>query len=241
MLNKTIYSSLFLIISILFLIGCSGRVQGNGNVTSETRNVSGFDNVQLQTIADVVLTQSETYALTIEGEENIIAEIETAVDGNTLVIKTEPTVIIDPTEPVTIQLSMPNIEKLSVTGSGSLIANEVNTNSLDLSVTGSGDLEIDTLDAQTLAARVTGSGNIELGGEADNQDVLISGSGDFNGDGLFSETAVVAVTGSGKATVWVNNSLDASVTGSGDIDYFGDPQVDQTVTGSGDISQRSGR
>ncbi|MEM7336208.1 MAG: head GIN domain-containing protein [Chloroflexota bacterium] len=241
MLNKTIYKSLFLIIAILFLIGCSGRVRGNGNVTTETREASGFDKVHLLTSADIILTQDDTYTLSIEGEENILAEIETSVNGNTLDVSTRPNVIIEPTEPLVIRLSMPNIDEISVTGSGSLMANELAVNSLVVSVAGSGDVEIDTIEAETLDVRITGSGNVELAGETESQDVLVSGSGEFMGDGLFSETAVVSVTGSGQATVWAIRSLDADITGSGDIDYFGDPQVDQTVVGSGEITQRSGR
>lgn len=232
---------LILSIIAIFLMGCIGGTRGNGTVENESRSVSQFTEIRLQTVGEVQLSQAETTTLTIEAEENLLPLIETVVDGDSLIIRTQRGRNITPTEPIIIRLSTPTLNKITISGSGTVNANDIGTEVLDIAVSGSGDVRIDALEGDRVKSTISGSGDISLSGDVSEQEVQITGSGDFSAVELLSNTAVVTITGSGNATVFATSSLDASITGSGNITFYGDPAVKRAISGSGDIEAGSGR
>jgi len=56
-------------------------VKGSGNVTSETRNISGVTSLELAGAANVDITFGETESLVVEAEDNIAPLIETNVQN----------------------------------------------------------------------------------------------------------------------------------------------------------------
>ena len=68
----------------LFSSACGGAetIQGSGNVTSESRNVSNFNEVELQGIGNLTVQQTGSESLTIEAEENIIPYLKTEVQDS---------------------------------------------------------------------------------------------------------------------------------------------------------------
>ena len=67
-----------LLILVMLLAGCS-FVRGSGVTVTETREVSNFDRVQLQSIGELTIIQGEPESLTIEAESNIVRRIKTDV------------------------------------------------------------------------------------------------------------------------------------------------------------------
>ena len=74
------------LVLIMFLLSACNAVRGSGDVVTETRAVSGFDQVSLSGQGELIVTQGDQESLEIEAEDNIIAVIETEVRGNTLYI-----------------------------------------------------------------------------------------------------------------------------------------------------------
>jgi len=229
-----------LVIITLVLTACNA-VRGSGNVETEERTVSGFSGIDLSGSGEVTVTQGEVESLTIEAEDNLIPLIETEVRNGTLVIGPKDNTALMPTKPIRFLVSMPNIDNLAVSGSGEIFAESVTTDNLELDINGSGDIDIEQLRAESLTADISGSGNLTLAGAVTEQRIDIGGSGEYKGDGLESDTAVVAIGGSGKATIWVNELLDAEVDGSGEVNYYGSPTVNQDISGSGDVNSLGGR
>ncbi len=257
---------LIAILSMVLMTGCisidfGNTVRGSGDVVTESRAASGFDEVSLRGIGTLILEQGETEGVEIEAEDNIIALIETKVVGNKLIVETKPGYNLKPTRGINIYVSLINISAVDVAGSGDILADElesddlwievsgsgnvdvaaITTDSMTFKISGSGDLEIDTLEADTLDVVVAGSGTVKVAGNVAEQAVDVSGSGELRAADLESETADVVIAGSGTATIWVQESLDIKVLGSGTINYYGTPTINQTVAGSGDINSRGDR
>ena len=255
---KRISLSNILALIALLGVGCGPVIEGSGNVTTETRQVSNFSQVELSGIGDVSVTQGDTETLRIEAEDNLIPYITTEVHGDTLKIGFESNMPLNiwPTKPVKFYLTMKNVTglqvrgsgninaerlaadqlQLTVSGSGNVTVNQLDVKALTNTVNGSGDIHVDHLKAETTEAIISGSGKCSLSGQTTSQSSFISGSGDYLAFNLQSQSAAMRLIGSGDVQAWVTEDLDINVAGSGDVEYYGTPNVSQHVVGSGDVS-----
>jgi len=184
-------------------------------MVTESRSVSNFDSISLSGSGDVIINQDGEESLTIETDDNVMQYITSEVRGGTLNLGTENLTSGSPTRLV-FTVGVDDLTGLSISGSGNIKADGIQTDRLDVGVSGSGDLELE--------------------GEATRQEIDISGSGKYRGGNLRSETADISVSGSGDVTVWAIDSLDVSVSGSGSVDYYGSPAVNSSTSGSGNVN-----
>jgi hypothetical protein len=227
------------ILSAVGLSACGlSIVRGSGNVVSESRQVSGFDEVSLAGSGDVFVTQGDQEGLKIDAEDNVMPFLKTEVRGSTLVISLESNdgVIVRPTRPMRFYVSMKQVKSLSVSGSGTISSEAITSKVLDLYVTGSGETNIKNIKADSLTTTISGSGKCSLMGEAASQKLTITGSGSCSTDNLTSQNVKINVSGSGKAAVMAGTTLDVTITGSGEVLYSGSPKVSQRISGSGRIA-----
>lgn len=208
----------------------------------EERKVSTFSEVALRIPAKVYIEQGKTQSVEIVAKSSTLEEIITEVKGRTLNIKFPNTNYFwKKFEPgkIEIHITMPEIDGLSVSGSGDIIAEEIESRILELAVSGSGDIVIDELDAKRVSSSISGSGDITInnGGVADDLSVSISGSGDVKAIGFEASDVVVRVSGSGNCSVSSNGSIKARIAGSGNVNYKGNPSIDSSVAGSGRVKK----
>jgi hypothetical protein len=207
----------------------------------ETRNVKDFTRVNFGVAGNLFIKIGPQFSLVIEGDDKIIDDIETEVSGGRLVIRKENHRMSFNDEKVTVNLTMPELEGLGVSGSGKAqILDPVESDDLDLSVSGSGKLMTSDLNVDRLDCGISGSGNIILGskGNIDNGDISISGSGNFSGENIEIDHLEISVSGSGNCVCRAGDTLKASVSGSGNISYLGNPKVDARVSGSGHVRSK---
>jgi hypothetical protein len=219
MFRRTLSFSTTALFIVLVVSACDITVfgeRGSGNVITETRTVSGFDEIVLSGSGEVVVDINGTESLTIEAEDNIMPLLTTEVRDGRLELSTKSS--ISPTVTVIYTISAATLDGLSIGGSGDITAAGINAESFD--------------------AEISGSGQIEVTGTTDAIDLEISGSGRYAGANLVASIATVSVSGSGHALVNVTDTMDAEISGSGTVEYIGDPNVNSSISGSGDISQR---
>ena len=187
------------------------------NVVSESRDVGGFDEVELRGVGNLSIRQTGTEGLTVEAEEDVLPKIRTQVEDGRLVIAPESNTAISTTEPINYELTVDDLRALKLSGSG--------------------DVEAEGISTGELAVSVGGSGEVRISGEADRQQVLISGSGNYRAQDLRSKKVEIDVGGAGSAIVNASEALDARVSGAGSVEYVGDPTVEQEVSGAGQVSK----
>jgi len=204
-----------LLVVAVVLLGACNVVRGSGDMVTESRSVSNFDSISLSGSGDVIINQDGEESLTIETDDNVMQYITSEVRGGTLHLGFEELTSASPTRLV-FTVGVDDLTGLSISGSGNIKADGIQTDRLDVGVSGSGDLELE--------------------GEATRQEIDISGSGKYRGGNLRSETADISVSGSGDVTVWATNSLDVSVSGSGSVGYYGSPAVNSSTSGSGNVN-----
>jgi Putative auto-transporter adhesin, head GIN domain len=206
------------LLAVLLLTACS-ITRGSGQVTSETRQVSGFSKVELSGSGQLTIEQTGTESLTISAEDNVLPKLSSQVSGDTLVLGSNSNAKIIPTKPITYSLTVKNLTGLAVSGSGSVTLSKLAT--------------------AALSTNITGSGSITASGTADDQNLKISGSGRYQAEQLTSKTVTVDISGSGVASVYASDVLDVNISGSGTLTYAGDPkQLTQQISGSGKLIKK---
>ena len=234
-MKRVIYSAVFLIALVLATTIASAQ-------SKETRNVKDFTKVSFGVAGDLFIKIGPEFRLTIEGDKRALDEIETVVSGDRLTIKKENwRFSFNDNNRVTINLTMPELEGVGVSGSGKAqIMDKIVADKLSLSVSGSGKLITAELNADELNCGISGSGDIILdsGGSVDNGDISISGSGGFSGEGVEIDHLNVSISGSGNCRCRAGDSLDAHISGSGNVTYAGNPKVNARVSGSGHVRSK---
>nr|WP_319272096.1 head GIN domain-containing protein [uncultured Draconibacterium sp.] len=206
----------------------------------ETRDVSSFSEISLRIPATVHLEQGSPQSVRIEAKQSTLEDIITEVNGSKLVIRFPGKSIFQRNyKPgkIDIYISVPDVSGLGISGSGDILADEIEARIIDLAVSGSGNIKIDELTSEKVKGAISGSGNItiESDGVADELSVSISGSGNFKADRFEAEDVTVSTSGSGNCNVNSNGSLKARIAGSGSVYYKGSPRVDSSVAGSGKV------
>lgn len=209
---------------------------------NEERDVPSFSEIALRIPAKLYLEQGEKQSVEIVAKSSTLSDIITEVKGRKLSIKfPAKNYLLKNFEPgkIEIYITVPEIDGLSLSGSGDIVAEEINTRILDLAVSGSGDILIEELEAERVKVAISGSGDIiiEEGGEADDFSAAITGSGNVKARGFQVKDVVVRVAGSGNCTVTANNSIKARIAGSGNVFYDGNPSIDSSVAGSGQVKK----
>ncbi|CAM4311158.1 head GIN domain-containing protein [Gillisia hiemivivida] len=216
------------------------KVNGNGNMVTDTRSTSNYDGIALVGSLDVQIISGTEGKIKVEAESNLQEYILTEVEDGKLKISVEKDVSLNPSRNMSIRVTVPveTISSLYVTGSGDVSnTGVIRANELKVGVTGSGDINLN-VEAKELWGSITGSGDIKLNGKAREFNCKVTGSGDFMAYSLNAEIVEAAVSGSGDIQVSASQSLKARVSGSGDISYKGNPEKqDFKTSGSGDISR----
>jgi len=187
--------------------------------TRETRHVTEFTAVSLSAPIDVHVTQGAAPSLTLEGDPEALARLETVVEGNRLKIRVQRGQQWGRHGKVTARVGARQVEALSIAGSGDITAPAITGTSLAVSIAGSGD--------------------VRVGGKVDGLTANISGSGDIRAGDLDAQSVKISIAGSGDATVRARQSLTVSVAGSGDVRYYGEPAVRKSILGSGRVRRAS--
>lgn len=231
---------IILVLMVCAVIAASGCIgtggTGSGKVINQTKTVSGFDQVSLNGIGTLVITQGNKESLTIEAEDNVVPNINTQVNNNKLDISYQPG-SPTPTKPVKFYLTIKNLSSIEVSGAGKIDANQLNVNKLNILIDGAGEGNLTNLTAKTLNITISGAGNLNLSGTTDTQTLTINGAGEYSAPSLSSKTATITVNGAGKATIKVSDLLNAIINGGGQIAYFGNPKVEKQINGAGSINR----
>jgi len=195
------------------LTGCG--IEGSATIGREARTISGVRAVELTGDAQLSIVQTGAESLTVVTDDNLLDHISSDVVNGTLVLEVDG--MIDPSDGIAYELTVADLEKVTVTGSGSVDMTDLATPRLDVSI--------------------SGSGTVSAAGSATSQAVDIGGSGHYDGSELTSTTATVDISGSGTATVHVRDLLDVDVAGSGAVTYHGEPTVNQHASGAGHVAK----
>jgi hypothetical protein len=207
-------------------------------ITQERREVSSFDEVQVDMSGDIFLKQGDTEELIIEADSDLLPRMKSEVNVGRLELGLEhwyDFMFLIPNPTVRYYITMKNIRGIFIAGSGKLETERIHTDRIRLKISGSGEFHIADLQAADLEINFSGSGKANLAGSVKRQELDVSGSGEYRAEDLDSLETRVRISGSASARIRVQQRLEVSISGSGEVRYHGQPEIEHRISGSGSI------
>lgn len=212
---KTSFFSLLLFISA-FLISCEGDnpIVGSGNIVSESRNVSSFDQVEAGAAFDIFISQGSDESLTVEADDNLIDLISTEVVNGRLRIRFTESNLMFSRETMRITMVIPELKALNLDDASNC---EVDNFQIG------GNLEIILKDDADLL--ISGSAT-ELSADLDDAAKL-------KGFSFSVDDCSAILNDASKMEITVNTNLTGSAKDASEMRYKGNPTVSFSVDDAG--------
>jgi hypothetical protein len=202
----------------LSLSGCEGfqvGIQGSGVSKTETRQVGSFHALRHDTIGEVSIQIGPTQSVEFTFDDNLLEIVDTSVVDGELRIKTTDS--FSSSVGLKIQVTVPSIDQLELSGVGSV--------------------HLTGFDGESLKIKQSGVGSLKVEGKTKSVDVIVFGVAAANLKELEAETVKVVVSGVGGASVFASESVDARTSGVGGIKVHGNPKEKKSQTdGLGSVS-----
>lgn len=257
-MNKRTLLGLFM--SVLLLGACNfAGVQGSGRIISESRTVTAFNRVSICCGMQLTLKQGAPAALTITADDNILPNIESVISNSALTVRFKQsagTFGYRTTKPIQVNVTMPTVQGIDLSGGSTAQAGNLETNALQLTSSGGSQATISTLNADTLTLDISGGGGATIdklngktvsiqssggsqahigAGVVTGQTIVTSGGGGYDAGGLQSETVNITMSGGGTATIWATETLNVQLNGGSTARYYGTPKLTQNLSGGSQL------
>ena len=172
-------------------LAACGHLTGSAPLQTQTRDVAGIDSVELHTSGDLIISVGEAESLTITASGVELSSLTSEVHGGTLVLDMNGLAL--GAARITYALTVRSLERVQVSGSGSVTGTGVfgSTGTLDLG--GSGSAVFTGLHTDDLTVMIDGSGSVTLEGSSDALELTMDGSGDFDGTELRTRATTASV------------------------------------------------
>jgi len=194
-----------------------GGVKGSGNVTTERRDISDFNAVDVGGVFQVEIVAQNDFAVEVESDDNLVPLITTEVDGDTLKIGTEQR--ISPSGPIRIRISAPDIQNLEVSGAANVTLNGI--------------------DNEALSIDSSGASKIKVSGETTKLTVDVSGATKVDAEALRASDADIDSSGASHVNVNASGEITADASGASKVTYTGSPtSVQKKTSGGASVTQK---
>lgn len=226
---------IFPILLSFLLYSCINTIDGNGNVTKETRSVSDFNKIDISGRYEVLLNQGDKENLEIEVDENLLENIKSEVKNNTLIISSKRPV--GKSKSLKLYITVIDVDDIEVSGAIKLMnKGTYKTDNLDLRASGAGDIDLD-VETENLTIDMSGASETKLSGSSKNFDIEISGAGKLDAKKLKTRNTSVDISGAGSAVVFAKKTLKVDVSGAGSVKYKGNPKIEKDISGAGSVEK----
>ena len=229
---------LFSLVSCRFIGG--KRIKGNGNIRTEERTVSSFDEVEVHGAIKLYVSQGDLRPVRIEADENLMQYVLVDQNGDRITVRTRSGFNLQSSEDMKVYVTSPVYKRIDVSGACDILGETKidQRQSMSLHVSGAGEINMD-VHTPEVGAQISGSGTVRLKGETKKFDLDLSGAGKARCYDLLAEDTRVDISGAGDAEVYASEKLEADVSGAGNVSYKGNaPAVNQKVSGAGSVSKK---
>nr|WP_320117720.1 head GIN domain-containing protein [uncultured Marinifilum sp.] len=233
-IKKIISPILILLFSFLIVnpLKADG-IKGNGNIKSENREVSNFENIKINGAFTIYLSQDDDYSLKIVADENILKIIKSKVKNDVLYISTEKSIY--KSRELKLYIGFKHLSGIKANGAISLKSDQsLRFDKLDIEINGASSANLN-LSANRLSIDNSGASTIKLAGKSEEIEIDISGAGSVNAIDLIAKKANIDISGVGSGKVHVEEELRVNISGIGSVKYKGNPKVTSDISFLGSL------
>ena len=199
-------------------------IDGNGNVTKQTRNVeNNFSKIDVSRGLNVTIEQSESYFVEVEADENLQEHITTRVENGTLIITSDDN--IDEAKAKNILVRFPLLKYLEATSGSSVSSNGI-FKGTDVNVkTSSGSEAILALEFDNITCESSSGSTLKIRGKALQLNTASSSGSSIEAQDLLVNDVIAQSTSGSSTNVNPIVSLNAKSSSGSSIDYKGSPKT----------------
>lgn len=217
------------IVMMLLTISCGNNMNflndglvGNGNVVSTKRNTESYNAIEAKTGINVLIEQSDNYAIEAKTDENLQEHLKTEVNNGTLSIFFDEN--INTAEERTVYVKVPMLKKIS-SSSGSNVKSTTYLNAETLELKSSSGSEMNlSLNIKNLSCDSSSGSKIEAKGKAENLKTESSSGSSIVLNDLEVANAVCKSSSGSSTKVNPTQSLDADASSGSSIKYYSVPK-----------------
>jgi Putative auto-transporter adhesin, head GIN domain len=224
---------ILLVIATVTLTSCNfdinfGQTDGNGNVTTETRNVSeDFNSIRGSAGLDVYITQGNTASIKVEADENLHEIIETEITNGKLHITTSDNHNIGRAKSKKVYVTYVSLDEVASSSGADVIVNGIlEAENLTLDSSSGSDLEVEVF-AKNLYIDCSSGADIKVSGRASELSADASSGSEINAKDLLVINCKTEVSSGADITVNVKERLEVDASSGGDVHYYGNPTAVQ--------------
>jgi hypothetical protein len=213
-------------------------VKGSGIITSESRTVSAFNQLDIASAIEVTLVQGDSVSVKVEIDSNLQPYIEVFNKGNELHIRQQDNTSISATHKARVYVTAPALERLEISGACKLTAaSPINSNGkLYIEVSGASEADM-VIKATNVSLNMNGASVVDLKGEASDLTVDASGSCHLKAFGLSASNVDIKLEGASSVEVYPTAKLMANANGASKVYYKGNVAPAYTLNGASSISK----
>ena len=219
--------------------GDAEAIRGSGNVVTQNMALADFTSVEAANAFEVEITQSDTFAVTIRVDDNILDLLDVSKEGDTLKLRLERGVSLRGDVTLEAEITMPDLEGLDLSGASvASVSGFQSSSQLDIGLSGASSLDGD-LEAGDIDINASGASRVVLDGSATGLTIVGSGASSLDLTDFTADTAEVRLSGASDATVRAQERIDpVDVSGASRLRYLGDPSLgDVTTSGASTVDK----
>lgn len=200
----------------------------DGSYAKASTDLSDYNEVEINGLFDVSITQGDYYSLELTGPENEKKKYKVSQHGSTLVIEYDDDKNYDWTvnplhfDKIRINITMPELESLELKGAGDVSFRNFNEENLNIEALGAVEIEGE-VNAQDITINLSGASQLELHGECGSMDATVQGASQLKAYDFTTENAIVDANGVSKARVYVTGRLEIKEGMASKVSYRGNP------------------
>ena len=241
--KRSIKNLVFLFLSIsIMTTSClsifNKPVDGDGNVTSEFRNLGSFSGIEVSSGINVyVKFGTVSDSIKVVADENLHELIQTEVKGDILRIRVKK--VIREAEEKNIFISVNSLDRIDVSSAAEIKGENVLVcDGLKINISSAGELDIE-IQAEDVNIEMSSSSFALLTGTARKIKADVSSAAHLQASDLISEKCNLKVSSAGNIEVNVSDVLNGDASSAGRIIYQGNPKSTKFNTSSaGKITEK---
>ncbi len=198
-----------------------------GDITTQSRDLADFETIVAKDIFNVYISDDTTNSITIEGGENLIKNIFTEIENETLLIENQNTCNWTRSykKDLYIYISATNLKNISIEGPINLYStNTLKFDTLRIDInTGISSLDIDVDNSHTSLRIHSGTGDYKLSGKTNYSYLYSCGNSYINAQNLITNFTHIVHRSTGSSNVNVKEKFLIENIEHGTVYYTGNP------------------
>ncbi|AHF17663.1 head GIN domain-containing protein [Niabella soli] len=238
-MKKLFFAAFALIIGISSCnIDDGQRVRGNGQVHSKTFDLSGFDRLDINLPAAVIVKQDSSFGIKIETDDNLLSHLMVNTENHTLKIEEKVNFNLRASRGIKIYISMPVVKQITLSSAASLkTENKIEQNEpvgLDINEASSATIALKTPEVNI---KVSEASTLVVSGETRDVKGQVNEASTLRAYDLKAENTNIEANEASTANVFASVQLTAQANEASSISYMGNPQVNSNSSSAGSVKK----